>query len=118
MEDIKTTSLFLPSSVENNLPLMVRSELSKMPALKQQEFLEEFKRKQKSLGVGYLFLIVIFAAHYAYLNKWILQILFWLTGGGLLLWWFIDIFRLPGLVKNYNMDIATDVMRNLKAISN
>jgi hypothetical protein len=40
-----------------------------------------------------------------------------LTGGGFFIWWLIDLFRLPGLVKNYNKDIATDTMRNLKAMS-
>jgi len=96
---------------------MVRNELAKMEAIKQEEFLEEFKRKSKSIGLAYLFLLIIFAAHYAYLNKWGIQILFWITCGGIFIWWFIDVFRIPGLVRNYNKDIATNVMRNLKAIS-
>lgn len=110
-------NLYLPSSVVKNLPAMVKNELARMTAQKQEEFLEEFKRKSKSIGLAYLFLLIIFAAHYAYLKKWGIQILFWITGGGMLIWWLIDIFRLAGLVRNYNKDIATDVMRNLKAIS-
>lgn len=111
-------NLYLPSSVVNNLPAMVKNELAKMEAQKQEEFLEEFKRKSKSVGLAYLLLLPIFLClHYAYLKKWGIQILFWLTGGGMLIWWLIDIFRLAGLVRDYNKDIATDVMRNLKAIS-
>jgi len=110
-------NLFLPHSIKKNLPSMVRNELAKMEAIKQEEFLEEFKRKSKSIGLAYLFLLIIFAAHYAYLNKWGIQILFWITCGGIFIWWFIDVFRIPGLVRNYNKDIATNVMRNLKAIS-
>jgi len=96
---------------------MVKNELAKMPAQKQEEFVEEYKRKAKSLGVAYLFLIIVLAMHYGYLRKWGLQVVFWLTGGGFLIWWFIDLFRLPGLVKNYKKDIATDTFRNLKAMS-
>lgn len=110
--------LFIPHSVADNLPAMVRNELAKMNVQRQEEFVEEYQRKTKSLPLAYLFLLLILALHYGYLGKWGLQIVFWITGGGLLIWWFIDIFRLPGLVKNYNKDIATDVMRNLKAIAN
>jgi hypothetical protein len=110
--------LYIQSSIADSLPSMVKNELAKMPAQRQEEFVEEYKRKAKSLGIAYLFLIVVLAMHYGYLRKWGLQIVFWLTGGGFFIWWFIDIFRLPGLVKNYNKDIATEVMRNLKSISN
>ena len=111
------SKLYISASVADNLPTMVKNELAKMPAQKQEEFVEEYKRKAKSLGIAYLFLIIVLAMHYGYLRKWGLQVVFWLTGGGFLIWWFIDLFRLPGLVKNYNKDIATDTFRNLKAMS-
>ena len=59
----------------------------------------------------------LFGLHYAYLSKWGLQILYWLTLGGLSLWAVIDIFRIPSMVANHNKDVAVDIMRNLKAIS-
>jgi len=111
------SKLYISASVTDSLPSMVKNELAKMPAQKQEEFVEEYKRKAKSLVVAYLFLIIVLAMHYGYLRKWGLQVVFWLTGGGFLIWWFIDLFRLPGLVKNYNKDIATDTFRNLKAMS-
>jgi len=109
--------LYIPSSIADNLPSMVRNELAKLSAQKQEEFVEEYKRKSKSVGFAYLLLLIIFALHYGYLRKWGLQFVFWLTGGGLLVWWFIDIFRLAELVRGYNKDVAVDVLRNLKAIS-
>jgi hypothetical protein len=118
MEQQLESKLYISSSIADNLPSMVRNELAKMSAQKQEEFVEEYKRKSKSLGFAYLFLVFVFSIHYGYLGKWGLQIVFWLTGGGFLVWWFIDLFRLPGLVKDYNKDIATDVMRNLKSVSN
>jgi len=109
--------LFISASISDSLPAMVRNELATLSAQRQQEFVEEYNRKKKSLGIAYLFLIIVFALHYGYLRKWGLQFLFWFTAGGLGIWWIIDLFRLPGLIKDYNMDIANEVMRNLKTIS-
>lgn len=94
---------------------MVRNELARLSAQKQQEFLEEYQRGAKSTGTTYL-LWLFLGWHYAYLGQWGKQWLFWLTAGGFFFWWFIDLFRVPKLVDNYNKDRATDVMRNLKAI--
>ena len=109
--------LYVPSSVANNLPSMVRNELAKMSPQKQEEFVEEYNRKAKSVGIAYVFLILVLWMHYGYLRKWGLQIAFWLTAGGFGIWWLIDLFRVPGLVSSYNKDMATDTMRNLKAVS-
>ncbi len=106
----------IPPSIIDNLPAMVRNELNKLSAQKQEEFVEEFKRKTKSSGVGYV-LWLLLGWHYAYLRKWGMQFLFWLTAGGLVIWWLIDAFRIPGMVRDHNKDIAVDVLRNLKVVS-
>lgn len=115
---METQNLYLSNSIVKDLPAMVKNELAKMPAQKQEEFLEEYKRKAKSLPVAYLFLIVVLAMHYGYTGRWGLQILFWVTFGGLWIWWLVDLFRLPGIVGDHNKDLAIEVMRNLKATSN
>jgi len=98
------------------LPAMVRNELVKLPPQKQEEFIEEYRRKAKSVGIAYI-LWLLLGWHYVYLRKWGIQILFWLTLGGLFIWWLIDAFRIPGMIRDYNKDVAVDVLRNLKAIS-
>lgn len=108
--------LLLPDSIKRDLPSMVISELAKMPAIKQQEFIEEFKRKSKSSFLAYV-LWFFLGLHYAYLGKWGLQILYWFTGAGFFIWAIIDLFRIPRLVRDYNKDTATNVFRNLKSIS-
>jgi len=108
--------IFIPSSISDNLPLMARNELSKLSAFKQEEFLEEYKRKAKSSGVAYV-LWFLLGWHYVYLRGWGIQFLFWLTLGGLWIWWFIDLFRIPGMVREYNKNVALDVLRDLKVIS-
>lgn len=58
----------------------------------------------KTVGMTYLFFF-LFGAHYAYLGRWGLQILFWLTGGGFLIWALIDLFTISGKVEKYNAPI-------------
>lgn len=116
-EQKQQTKLLIPRSVVSNLPAMVRNELAVLPAQRQEEFLEDYKRQTKSTGKAYL-LILILSMHYGYLRKWGVQVAFWFTFGGIGIWWLIDLFRISKLVDNYNKDVATDVMRNLKAISN
>lgn len=114
----KEQRLYISSSVSDNLPAMVRNELSTLSAQKQEEFFEEYKRKKKSVALAYILMLpIFFVLHYGYLRKWGLQFLFWFTAGGFGVWWLIDLFRTYGLVQDYNKDVAVDVIRNLKAIS-
>lgn len=107
----------VPSSISQNLPAMVKNELAKLSAQKQEEFVEEYRRKSKSAGSAYVCWLLL-GWHYAYLHKWGLQVLYWATMGGFLVWFLIDLFRIPGLIRDYNKDQAVDILRNLKAISN
>jgi TM2 domain-containing membrane protein YozV len=107
--------VLIPASISDNLPTMVREGLGHLAVSMQEQFLEEYRRKIKSTGIAYL-LWFILGLHYVYLGKWGLTLLMWLTLYGLLVWWFIDIFRIPGMVRNHNKDVAVDVFRTLKAI--
>lgn len=113
---MENSTLYISPSVAGDLPAMVRNELAKLSPQKQSEFLEEYNRKKKSLGFAYI-LWLFLGWHYAYQKKWGLQFLFWFTLGGVFLWWIIDLFRLPGMMADYNKDTAVDVMRNLQAMS-
>jgi hypothetical protein len=95
---------------------MVRNELARLPAQRQEEFVEEYRRKSKSLPVAYLFWFFL-GLHYAYTRNWGTQVIFWLTVGGLGVWWIVDAFRVPQIIRNYNKDAATEVLRSLKAIT-
>lgn len=55
----------------------------------------------KSKGTAYLFYF-LFGAHFGYLNKWGLQILFWITLYGLGIWGLIELFRVGSRVEKYN----------------
>ena len=105
----------IPDSISRDLPSMVRNEVARLSAQKQGEFVEEYRRKAKTPGWAYV-LWLLLGAHYAFLGKWGLQVIFWLTLGGFCVWWVIDAFRITGMVKDYNKDAAVDVLRNLKAV--
>lgn len=107
--------LFLPKSVVDSLPSMVRNELSTLTAQKQEEFVEEYDRKKKSTGLAYL-LWFLLGWHYAYVGKWGTQVLYWVLFF-FLIWAIIDLFRIPSIIRDYNKDVAMDVMRNLKSIA-
>jgi hypothetical protein len=56
-------------------------------------------------------LLWLIGSHYAYLDKWGVQFLYWATLGGFLLWAFADIFRIPSMVIEYNRRVAPGLLR-------
>jgi hypothetical protein len=104
-------SLVIPASVASSLSRTVREQLAYLTPDQQRAFLWRYRAQAKSPTVAFLFLPL--GWHYLYLRKRGLQILFWLTLGGLAAWWVLDIFRLRGLVRDYNRRVAMHVMRAL-----
>ena len=103
-------------SILARLPLIVRDEVPKLPLMQQQAFLEEFRRRSKNVAVAYI-LWFLLGCHYAYLGRWPLQLLYWVTLGGFLIWALIDLGRIPTMVMNKNNDVALAVLKDLKAVS-
>lgn len=99
-----------------NLPLVVTSRLSNFSESEKRAYFEEFDRKKKSVFVAYLLLIPL-GWHYAYLRKWGLQALCIVSLWGLLIWWIIDWFRVPSLVRNFNKDLSIELLNNFAWVS-
>ena len=64
--------------------------------------------KMKSTGTAYLCWF-FFGLYHAYIGKWGLQILYWVTLGGLGLWCLIDLFHIPTKVNNHNLLISSQI---------
>jgi len=64
----------------------------------------ELQSKIKYTGHAYLFWFLL-GAHYAYLGKWGVQLLYWFTLGGLGLWMLIDLFTMQSKVDRHNRPI-------------
>jgi len=105
----------VPKAIIPHITRTVYEKYQTIDDHQRRAFMEEFYRKKKSMGLAYLCWF-LFGLHYAYMGKWGIQILFWLTGGGFLIWFFIDLFRIPGIVRNHNADISVAVMRDIVAI--
>lgn len=71
----------------------------------------ELQSKIKSTGTAYMFWFFI-GAHYAYMGKWGLQLLYWLTLGGLGIWMLIDLFTMSSKIDRHNRPI----FQNLDAL--
>ena len=72
--------------------------------------MSKYRLESKIRSVGLAYLLFFFAgAHYAYLNKWGTQVLFWITFGGLGIWWLIDIFRITLMVHEFNDPIFDEI---------
>lgn len=102
-------------TVSDKLPSMVKNNLDKLSKDKQNEFWEEYRRKRKSSTICYLLWII--GWHYAYVGKWGVQVLFWVSIYGFLIWWLIDIVRVVSLVREYNADLSKEILKDLKTIS-
>jgi len=64
--------------------------------------------QMKSTGTAYLCWFFL-GCHYAHLGKWGLQILYWVTLGGLGIWCLIDLFHIPTKIKEHNMGISNQI---------
>lgn len=64
--------------------------------------------KMKSTGTAYLCWFFL-GCHYAYLGKWGIQILYWITLGGVGIWMLIDLFRMGSIVNKHNALIAQQI---------
>jgi hypothetical protein len=60
----------------------------------------------KSKGLGAVYLAWLCGSHYAYLGRQDVQYKYWFSLGGLLVWAVADLARIPGLVNDYNRNVA------------
>jgi CRISPR/Cas system-associated exonuclease Cas4 (RecB family) len=81
-----------------------------LPPDEYEQFIAEYNRQRKSQRTAYI-LWGLLGFHYAYLGKWIHQVLYWATAGGFGIWALSDLFRLPGMVRDRNEEIAAEIMR-------
>lgn len=81
----------------------------------QKNYVLSAQARQKDMGLAYLFWF-LFGVHYFYLNKPVINIIYWLTAGGLGIWMIIDLFRIPGMVKDRNKEFIQDAIKEAKVL--
>lgn len=106
---------YIPSRIRDEIPGTVKKSAQNWDEVDADNFVEEYTSKKKSLPISYLLLVI--GWHYVYLEGWGKAFLFWVTGGGLLVWWLVDFFRVPKLVREANKEAAEEVAKNIKMLS-
>ena len=91
------------------IPEAVKLAYGKMSRDEQKAFERDYKKRYKSTTTG-LIAWLFLGWHYLYLGKVGMQFAFWFTGGGMLIWWLIDLFRVNGMVIQANEDMARKLL--------
>lgn len=101
-----------------SLPPTVQHTVAQMDSASQNAFFNEYDRMRKKTSLAYIAWFFI-GFHYLYLKKVGVQFAFWATwfiGVGEV-WWVVDFFRMPSIVRSANELIARDALQTL-AIGN
>jgi hypothetical protein len=104
----------IPSGISRQLPEAVLRNLATMDSSTQTAFLTEFQFRRKSCLMAFLLWAIFPSWHYFYVGKVWVNLLFWVSFGGFCLWWFADLFRLAGLIREYNRTVAISVLKDIR----
>jgi len=111
--------LSIPDHVVRDLPEAVRAEIARLPPHGQAAFAHDFQKRSKSLLMAYVCSLIY--CHYLLLDRgtisgFMLLSLFNAAALGMI-WWLIDVVRMPSLVRDYNGRVAREALRNVKIIA-
>jgi len=91
----------IPQELLSKLPRTVREELPTLSPEAQQKFLEIYNKKRKTIAIA-LPLVLVYGAHFVYLEESTTGVWFWFTVGGFGIWWIMELFKVFGRVKDHN----------------
>ncbi len=106
----------VPEGAPGESPPVLRQAVLAMTEAQRETFLAEYKRKRKSPLVTWI-LTLLLGLHYVYLGRWGKALLFWVTFGGIFMWWLLDLCRPRQLTNEVNADIASEVLRTVGALA-
>jgi hypothetical protein len=114
---LNSLELAIPVEIAASLPQSVCNQLATMPKREQDAFLKAFQDRSASLVMAYLTSLIY--GHYLLLGRWAMSGWLWLslftasTVG--VVWWLIDLVRMPRMVREYNDRLAAEIVQNLQA---
>ena len=87
-----------------------------MPENQQDAFLKAFRQQSASLVMAYLTSLIY--CHYGLLGRWAMTGWMWLSlfvaGTVGVIWWLIDLVRMPGMVREHNDRVAAEIVQKLR----
>lgn len=108
------------AEIEQDLPIVVKAELQRHDDAFRKVFAEEFGKKRRTKFHAYGHLLLVACSHRWYLGKPWMTVLQWLcilSFGIGFIWVFIDLFLLPGMIRERNSEIAKTILAEQKIIS-
>ena len=97
------------------IPFTLMPIFDSLSAEAQISVKRDVERRSKSMVFAFIAWFFL-GWHYLYLKRIGLQVVFWFTLGGFGVWWFIDLFRVAGIVNAMNEDLARELMVQYKAL--
>ena len=98
------------------VPSSVKAALGKLDLAQQKAYKRDYSRRRKSTLVAYIAWF-LFAWHYLYMGRVGMQFAFWCTFCFCVVGYFIDFFRIPGMVSRHNEDLARVLMAQHKMLA-
>ena len=95
-----------------SLPPSIQHVVAQMDTGSQNAFFNEYERKKKKKSIGWIAWLLI-GWHYLYAGKVGVQFAFWFTLGGFGIWWMVDLFRIPSIMRSANELIARAAIQTL-----
>jgi hypothetical protein len=115
-EALDSIGLAIPAKIAASLPQSVRNQLATMAKREQDAFVKSFQDRSASLVMAYLTSLIY--CHYVLLGRWAMSGWMWLslfvasTLG--VIWWLIDLVRMPRMVREYNDRLAAELVQKLQ----
>lgn len=97
---------------ENDLSRTTFARYKSLPAEQKLQFEHDLEYYRKDIRTGFLWWFV--ASHRAYLGLWWSQVAFWVTLGGVFVWWTMDAFNMEKMILAYNRDVAERIMSGIE----
>ena len=98
----------------NSLPPSIQHVVAQMDSGSQNAFFNEYEKKKKKKSIGWIAWFLL-GWHYLYVGKVGMQFAFWFTLGGFWIWWIVDFFRMPSIIRAANEQNARDAIQTLGA---
>lgn len=98
------------------MPRSIQTAVESLPVEAQKDFNRDYRKRAKSMLVAYIAWFLL-GWHYLYLGRVGMQFAFWFTLGFLIVGWFVDFFRIPGMVNRKNEDLARELMSQYKSMN-
>jgi hypothetical protein len=97
-----------------DLPPTAAPAFQELSDKQKAAFAAEYKNRKRSLAVM-MVLAFLFPIQLFFLGKMGLAVFFLLTGGGFGIWYVIEWFLTPGRVRDYNANIANEIILRYQA---